>query len=483
MKFVLRSVVLEGNTVFSSEEIQAAIASDIGRETDFGGLRAIVNKVSRYYRDRGYAFARAALPAQDIVGGVVRVLVLEGRYGQIQAVLDGKPTDIAAPYLARLRPGDVIATGPLERASLLLTELPGYEAVPVVRPSDVVGAGDLEIVLKESPQYTGSVRLDNHGGDVTGANRVLASVSRFRNVLPGDQLQFDALVTGGGTDLITVQYSLPLGGQGWRGSAALSHSTYKLSDVQNFQDGEFRGSSDVLTLGVTYPVIRDRRTSLTFHAGLAMGHYKNIRPAADTERYASMSVPVALRFSQLDDLGGGGTTFGSATLTAGRISERANYLSPATIGSFFKQSLDVVRLQRLGERFTGYVRLAAQRSGDALDSSERMSAGGANGVRAFPSGEGSADRGVLAQMELRYQSPVAGLQPYVFFDTADMTRIDAEAGNSDRGLSGRGVGVRWQYQRLSADIAAAWAGHTGLTAEQTALLKKPRFWANLNYAF
>lgn len=413
----------------------------------------------------------------------MRVMVLEGRYGQIKAVLDGQPTDIAAPYLSRLRPGEVIATGPLERAAMLLTELPGYAAVPVVRPGDVVGAGDLEIVLKEAPRYTGSMRLDNHGGDVTGANRVLASVSRFRNVLPGDQLQLDALLTEGGTNLINAQYSLPLGGHGWRGSAALSHSTYKLSDVQNFQDGEFRGSSDVLSLGLTYPVIRDRQSSLTFHAGLSLGYYENIRPAADTERYASTSVPVALRFSRLDDLAGGGTTFGSVTLTAGRISERANYLSPATIGSFFKQSVDVVRLQRLGERFTGYARVTVQRSGEALDSSERMSAGGANGVRAFPSGEGSADRGVLAQLELRYQSSVAGLQPYVFFDVADMTRIDAVSGNSNRGLSGQGLGVRWQGQQLSADAAAAWAGRTGLPAAQAALLKKPRFWATLNYAF
>lgn len=168
-----------------------------------------------------------------------------------------------------------------------------------------------------------------------------------------------------------------------------------------------------------------------------------------------------------------GVSFGSATLTAGRITERANYLSPASLGSYSKLSLDMARVQNLPGTFSGYLRLATQHSGDVLDSSERMSAGGPNGVRAFPSGEASGDRGLLAQVELRYLSPIEGLSPYLFVDTARMTRIDPEAGNSTRSLSGHGLGVRWQRDRLSADLTAAWLGQTGLEAPQAATLKTP----------
>lgn len=482
MRFQLKSVVLEGNTVIQTAELQAAIAAELGREVDFGGLRAVINKISQLYRERGYVFARAALPAQDIVGGVVRVVVLEGRYGQIRGVLNGQPTDMADAYLSGLRTGDVIEARSMERAALVLMELPGYQMAPVIRPSEAVGAGDLEFVIRETPRYSGSLRLDNHGGDSTGAHRLLASVARYRNFVPGDQLQLDALVSDGRTELLNAQYSRPLGGQGLRLSAGWSHSAYRLSGVTNFNDGEFRGSSEVLTLGLAYPLVRDRRTSVTLHAAVVLGRYQNVRPAVDNEHYASTALPISLRFSRLDDVAGGGTMFGAVTVTSGRISDRANYFSPATLGSFSKLAVDVVRIQRLGDRFSGYARLTSQFSGNPLDSSERISAGGANGVRAFPAGEGSADRGVLAQLEVRYQTPFAGLQPYAFLDTARMTTLSAE-GSSKRGLTGHGFGLRWQNPRLSADLSAAWAGHTGLAPEQAAQLKKPRYWFSLNYAF
>lgn len=482
-RFRLEAVVVEGNTVISTEELQAAIAPSLGKDVDFGDLRAIANRISQLYRSRGYVFAKAALPAQDIVGGRLRVQVLEGRYGNVTATVGGEAQEVFAPYFRGLRPGEVIRSEPLERTALLLAGLPGYDVVPVVRPGAAVGTGDLDVVVKETPRYLGSVRLDNHGGDLTGTNRVLFNVARFRNWVPGDQLQLDALVSDGSTNLFNLQYSRPLGANGWRGNLGLSRSAYQLSGLDGFADGEFKGGSDVLTLGLSYPLVLGQRSSLTLQAALTLSRFKNTRPAAEDERYHATSLPVGLRFSQKDSVAGGGVSFGSATLTAGRITERANYLSPASLGSYAKLSLDMARVQNLPGTFSGYLRLATQHSGDVLDSSERMSAGGPNGVRAFASGEASGDRGLLAQVELRYLSPIEGLSPYLFVDAARMTRIDPEAGNSTRSLSGHGLGVRWQRDRLSADLTAAWLGQTGLEAPQAATLKNPRFWLTVNYAF
>lgn len=482
MRFRLEAVLIEGNTVIPTEELQALVAPSVGKEVDFGDLRAMANQISLLYRSRGYVFAKAALPAQDIVGGRLRIQVLEGRYGKVAATVDGKASAALAPYLQGLRSGDVIASEPLERAALLLAELPGYDVVPVVRPGAEVGAGDLDVVVKETGRYRGSVRLDNHGGELTGAHRVLFSGTRYRNWIPGDQLQLDALVSDGSTDLLNLQYSRPLGGRGWRGNLGLSRSTYQLSGLTGFDDGEFKGSSDVLSFGLSYPLVLGQRSSLTLQAGLSVSRFENSRVGV-VEQYDATSMPISLRFSQQDGFAAGGVTFGALTLTSGRIRDRENYLSPASLGSYSKLALDMARIQNLPGAFSGYLRLASQHSNDVLDSSERMSAGGPNGVRAFPSGEASGDRGLLAQLELRYQSPVEGMTPYLFVDAARMTRIDPEAGNSTRSISGHGLGLRWQRQGLSADLSAAWPGQTGLEAGQTADLKKPRYWLTVNYAF
>ncbi len=484
MRFRLEAVDIEGNTVITTDELQALIAGDVGKEVDFGGLRAIANKISQFYRDRGYIFAKAALPAQDIVGGKVKLLVLEGKLGKVEATLDGQASEVLQAYLGDLKTGDVIESDKVERAALLLADLPGYNVVPVVRPSETVGAGDLEVIAKESAQYEGSLRADNHGGELTGANRLLLSLARNRNMVVGDRLQVDALASEGGTGLFNLQYSLPLGTDGWRGTLGWSHSTYKLSDLAGFEDGEFKGGSDVLSLGLSYPLVRSQRVNLTFSAGLNLSSFTNTRPAVDDEQYESTTLPLSLRFNRMDNIGGGGINFGMVSLTTGRIKAKANYLSPATEGSFSKFGLDVARVQNLPGSFTLYGRLNAQHASDALDSSERMSAGGASGVRAFPSGEASGDRGTLAQMELRYQSPLAGLQPYVFADTASMTRLDKEAGNTTRRISGHGVGIRWQRANFSADLAAAWVGRSGLDDDAAAkALKEPRYWLSLNLAF
>lgn len=478
MRFKLQQVELEGNTVISSGELSAVFAEYIGREVDFGTLREIANKISLLYRQRGYAFAKGALPAQDIVGGKVKILILEGRFGHVTATVDGAPSPSLQKYLFDLKTGDVIESTKVERAALLMSELPGYNVVPVVRPSTTVGAGDLEVVARETPQYQGSVRVDNHGGELTGRHRGLLNMSRYRNFVVGDQLQLDALLSDGHTDLLNVSYALPLGVTGWRGNASLSRSSYELSGLEQYEDGVVKGGSDVFSLGISYPLVLNSKTTVTFSAAANTSRFKN-DVAGIVETYGSTTLPLALRFSRRDDEFGGGVTFGSASLISGRFTG----LERATARTFTKLSLDVARVQNLPDAFSAYVRLAGQLTGRGLDSSERMSVGGANGVRAFPSGEASGDRGLLAQFELRYQLPALGLMPYLFVDAARMTRIDATAGNITRSLSGHGLGLRWQSGRVSADLSAAWAGQTGLTSTESAGLEKPRYWFSVSYAF
>lgn len=62
----------------------------------------------------------------------------------------------------------------------------------------------------------------------------------------------------------------------------------------------------------------------------------------------------------------------------------------------------VVRLQRLTDRISLYGQVQGQWSDGNLDSSEKISLGGAYGVRAYPEGEAQGDQGYVANVELRY---------------------------------------------------------------------------------
>ena len=113
-----------------------------------------------------------------------------------------------------------------------------------------------------------------------------------------------------------------------------------------------------------------------------------------------------------------------------------------TEGSFTKGVLNLGVRQELGGRFHLNLKTQFQAAGDNLDSSEEIYLGGANGVRAYPQGEGSGDSGYLASVELVYRTGIPHLDLSTYYDTGHV--VYAHDG-SDGGttLSGWGIGVSY----------------------------------------
>ena len=143
----------------------------------------------------------------------------------------------------------------------------------------------------------------------------------------------------------------------------------------------------------------------------------------------------------------------------------------------------MVRLQSLPAGFNLMAHLSWQQANKNLDSSEKLSLGGASGVRAYPSGEATGDEGGLAQLELRYDA--GAYTPYAFMDAGRIT-VNAKpvvAGDNRRSLSGGGLGLRYQRQAWSADVALAWRSLGGRSLSETNSDPKPRVWLNVEYRF
>jgi hemolysin activation/secretion protein len=160
--------------------------------------------------------------------------------------------------------------------------------------------------------------------------------------------------------------------------------------------------------------------------------------------------------------------------------------SAKTDGSFDKFNLDLARIQSLSSSLTLYGRFSAQMARKNLDSSEDFGLGGANGVRAYPSGEAYGDEGWLTQIELRYS--VGPYAPFVFYDVGDITtnaKPWQDAVANERKLAGAGFGLRYQRGPWSADVALAWRLEGGLPQADTQdkRINGPQAWMNLAYKF
>ncbi len=70
---------LTGAQRYSVTVLLARTGFQAGSQLTVADLHAMAERIAEFYRGKGYAAARAWLPAQDILGGEVTIAVEEGR--------------------------------------------------------------------------------------------------------------------------------------------------------------------------------------------------------------------------------------------------------------------------------------------------------------------------------------------------------------------------------------------------------------------
>lgn len=447
----------------------------IGQSFDFAGLRSLTNRISLYYRETGYPFARALIPEQNMRGGELLIQIVEGRYGEISTSGDASVAADARPHLHTLRSGGLIEASQLERATLLLGDLPGIRIVPVMRPGADTGTGDLDVQVFEEPRFSADLELNNHGNRYSGEYRVQSELRFNRLLVLGDAFSMRVFYTNENTWLGQIGYSLPVGYSGLRASLSYAHNDYSLGK----QFSGYDGTSKATTVGLSYPLLRTQHSNLILNASYQYKDLDDNGILNYNKGTRSQSYPLGIQVDRRDGLGGGGVTYGSLVITPGRLTSDDN-LGASNRYSFVKTNLQVLRLQRLSDQWTLFASLSGQTANRrVLDGSESFSIGGPGAVRAFPVGEGSDARGWFGQIEMRYAID-DHFAPYAFYDLGSTARGDVDG--SSRDLAGAGVGVRYKRDQFSLDASLAWKTRGG-DARSDDRQRDPRLWFAASYRF
>ncbi|SEO09886.1 Hemolysin activation/secretion protein [Duganella sp. CF517] len=483
----LQRVAVTGNSLFSEAILVAALGPVAGKSFDFAGLSALAERISAHYRAAGYPFARAYLPPQDMQRGELTIAVLEGRYGDIVAHGDAGLSAPGQRFLSPLRPGTVIESQALERVTLILDDQPGIKSTPVVKPGREVGTGDLAVEVRRAHRYAGEVGLDNDGNRYTGRRRVHVNLDVDSPLTLGDQLALQGMYTDEHMWFGSASYALPLNASGLRGRVGYTHSYYALAD--SFASLDATGTADVASAGLSYPLIRSQRRNLTLSGSVEHKRLNDRQGATGSSSdKSSDALPLALNFDARDSVLRGAVTYGAVSWTPGRLRldgalARIDAASARSAGRFNKFNIDLARIQSVSDGVDVYGRVSAQWASKNLDSSQKFGLGGRNGVRAYPSGEGYGDTGMLAQLELRYA--VGGWLPYVFAD-AGRVKANRERWSGDgagtRRLGGAGVGVRYGSGAVTGALIVAWRTTGGAPLSEPGK-RQPLAWANVAYRF
>jgi len=284
----------------------------------------------------------------------------------------------------------------------------------------------------------------------------------------------------------SLAYAAPLGYSGLRGKLSYTHSFYELAG--SFAALGARGTADVASLGLSYPLLRSQLRNLTLSASLDRKRLHDRQNATDTRSdKASTVIPVNLAFDVRDQFIYAGITYGALSWVRGNLSldgasQALNDASARTAGGFSKLNLDLARIQSLNNRIDLYGRVSLQRAGSNLDPSEKLGLGGVNGVRAYPNGEGYGDNGWLTQFEARYA--MGTMVPFAFYDAGRVTLNKSSwmAGDNHRSLAGAGLGLRYADQHWSGNLMLAWRTRGG-AAQSDDAARSPTLLAGAAYRF
>jgi hemolysin activation/secretion protein len=158
-RFVLHGVRISGNQTLQEPVFEYIIADYLGREVSLADLNTLAQRITKHYRDAGYLVARAYLPAQEVREGIVAVDVLEGLLGERRiAAAAGLRPEVLERQTQALPADAVVRSAQLERAALLLADVPGVDsASATLKPGAATGTSDVEFELHASRKLSGAV--------------------------------------------------------------------------------------------------------------------------------------------------------------------------------------------------------------------------------------------------------------------------------------------------------------------------------------
>ena len=419
--------------------------------------------VGDVYRAAGW-LVRVYLPRQEITSGIVTLQIVEGIFGKLR--FDGVAPSrlsinrVQATIAATQPAGQALKAGALDRAMLLLDDLPGVAVSGNLAPGGGQAETDLVLKLVNEPLLNGDAGLDNTGSRSTGEERLTVNAFLNSPASLGDQITSNLIHTQG-SDYLRLSYSVPLGPDGMRLGINGSRMNYKIIS-SDFVALKLKGYSSSWGIDLQYPLIRSRSRNLYLSAGYDDKQFDNRAADAITTRYGVHNLSLGLMGNLFDKWGGGGASMASLNLTAGDLNldgspnQAADAATTKAQGSFTKLRYALSRQQALTDELSLYGLLTGQFASKNLDSSEKFYLGGANGVRAFPASEGGGAEGTLLNLELRYRA-MTNLIITGFYDWGSVT--------VNRNNSYTGAPALNRFALEGVGVSLAWTGPKGITVK------------------
>ena len=422
IRFKLKGIVFEGNTLYSNDELLALFHKPLGSEVTLGDIQQFTNDITFKYNKAGYLLSQAVIPEQKITNGVIRIKIIEGYIERVmvQGDVPERTKQLMQRYGDKIVNKRPLNIKELESTLLLAGDLPGMTVRSVITPSKTVdNAADLTLIVSfDRMDNTSYISYDNRGTRYIGPTRVIASA------------YFNGTTLGSGS---ATGVRLGDSGRQWEEMRYVEFEHKQYLGVNGLMldfDGQYTrtkpgfvlegtdtiGLNGFYQVSAQYPIIRQRNHNFSVNAALT--EINSYLTQFDTKIYNDQirSAQVGMQFDMADQYRGSNQL--SALLTQGidafGASQPGNLIS--RIGakpSFSKLNMSGGRLQGLFGSFSALLSGAGQYATNKMYAYEQLGYGGLPFGDAYDPSEIVGDRGIEAKLELRADS----ILPWTFIPT------------------------------------------------------------------
>ncbi|MBQ4212975.1 MAG: ShlB/FhaC/HecB family hemolysin secretion/activation protein [Selenomonas sp.] len=451
VEFTITNFRLEAPDLYLDKgELVKILQDGMGEKKTMKELNSTLAELTRYCRQHGYPAAAAYVPAQESSDGMITIKVIPGLYGEIK--IDNRSRlkeSVANGFVKALKSGEIIRTGKLETTLYSISDVSGTKAVGVLSPGKEFGTSDLTVRIEKGKGTSTILYVENYGSEDTGRYRYGLQHNIYDVSGNGDKVSIGTLLSNQNMHNYYANYETIVG----RGGATLGFGYSRMDYRVGMDSGDLKGIADTISVFGHRPIYHLTNSGLKIKYGYDYRRLKDDYMSMYEVNKHSHSVYVAAEgFERRKGL----AVNYEAKLTTGTLGRdsddafsKSMFDNNKTEGRYTKGEFNVTAVQRLGNRADVLVKASGQLASHNLDGSEKMYLGGANGVRAYPQGEGSGDEGLMGTVETRFYTNVPGLVFSTYFDIGHVKfRKDGQpwgrsSDASGMTLKGYGVGITY----------------------------------------
>ncbi|MDR6956179.1 hemolysin activation/secretion protein [Pseudomonas brassicacearum] len=413
--FPIKTIELKGADSLSARERERLLKPYIGQCLGVPQLNELLKVITDHYIEKGLVTSRAYLPQQDLSGGHLSVLVVEGRLEGLKGAENSKLSERELAMAFPGKTGELVNLREIEQMVDQLNRLPSNQAKMELTPGKNVGGSEVRVTNEPQKPWRAGLSRSNDGQRSTGEQQWGTSFEWDSPLGLADQLMLR-----GGHDAMTdhqhtsrnamLYYNLPFGW--WNLSYTYSQSEYRSQIPANGFNFKQTGDSQNHQVRLERVIHRDALSKTSLNTGLAYLRTNNFiedsKLAVSSNRlseaqfginhgrrvgsaFVNLDLGMQQGIGAFDAQGDNDPGPGQADARYRKYTATASYLQPFKLWD---------------ESFSFSSLMTGQRSEDVLFSPQRMSLGGQSSIRGYKDQSLSGDSGGYWRNDLRWSRPV-----------------------------------------------------------------------------